>query len=200
MITKDLLLEYDVILASQSPRRKELLQLICDNFRIIPSDCEEKIPQDILPEMIAEYLSNLKCRCIAEIYDNSLVIGCDTVVICDGVVLGKPVDEKDAGRMLSILSGKTHKVITGCTLAINKKYMSFSVETKVKFRNITDEQIAAYIATGEPMDKAGAYGIQGVGSLLVEKIDGDYFNVVGLPVSELAVQIRNFLNYTKINQ
>lgn len=193
MTTKDLLLEYDVILASQSPRRKELLQLICGNFRIIPSDCEEIIPQDILPESIAEYLSDIKCRCIAEIYDNSLVIGCDTVVICDSIVLGKPKDEKDASRMLGLLSGKTHKVITGCTIAINKKYMSFSVETKVKFRTLDDEQINAYIATGEPMDKAGAYGIQGNGALLVEKIDGDYFNVVGLPVSELAVKIKSFL-------
>jgi septum formation protein len=97
------LMDYDVILASASPRRKELLSLMCENFRVIPSDCDEKIPEDVTPELAPEYLSGIKCRCIASVYDLSVVIGCDTVVICDGEVLGKPVDEADAIRMLKML-------------------------------------------------------------------------------------------------
>ena len=163
------LMDYDVILASASTRRKELLSLMCENFRVIPSDCDEKIPEDVTPELAPEYLSGIKCRCIASVYDLSVVIGCDTVVICDGEVLGKPVDEADAIRMLKMLSGKTHHVVTGVTLGRGCRYSS------------------------EPMDKAGAYGIQGLGALLVEKIDGDFYNVVGLPVSRLAEELHDFL-------
>ena len=173
------LMEYDVILASASPRRKELLSLMCENFRVIPSDCDEKIPEDVTPELAPEYLSGIKCRCIASVYDLSVVIGCDTVVICDGEVLGKPEDEADAIRMLKMLSGKTHHVVTGVTLGRGCRYSSFSATTAVTF--------------GEPMDKAGAYGIQGLGALLVEKIDGDFYNVVGLPVSRLAEELHEFL-------
>lgn len=192
--TKNKITEYDVILASASPRRKELMQLITSSFRVIPSDCGEDVPTGTAPEMTAEYLSAQKCSCISEVYGRALVIGCDTVVICEGEVLGKPLDEEDARRMLKLLSGKTHKVITGCTISCAGSSSSFSVCTEVTFRSLTDEQIDAYIATGEPMDKAGAYGIQGQGALMVEKINGDFYNVVGLPVSELYVRLTEFIS------
>lgn len=193
MNTENLLSEYDVILASASPRRKELMGLICRDFRVIPSDCEEDVLEEIRPEMTAEYLSKQKCGCIAEVYRNALVIGCDTVVICGGKVLGKPEDERDAKEMLRTLSGKTHQVITGVTISCGGRQSSFSVCTNVTFRQLSDEDISDYVKTGEPMDKAGAYGIQGKGALLAEKINGDFYNVVGLPISELASKLREFI-------
>ena len=186
-------MEYDVILASASPRRKELLSLMCENFRVIPSDCDETIPADVAAELAPEYLSGIKCRCIASVYDLSVVIGCDTVVICGGKVLGKPADEADAIKMLESLSGKTHDVITGVTIGRGCRYRSFSVDTKVTFIELGRDEILTYVKSGEPMDKAGAYGIQGKGALLVEKIEGDFFNVVGLPVSRLAEEMHEFL-------
>lgn len=190
---RDTLREYDVILASSSPRRRELIKLICSDFRVIPPECDEKLPADISTYDAAEYLSDLKCRYIADIYDNSVVIGCDTVVICDGAIFGKPANDEDAKRMLRALSGKEHSVISGVTIGYNKRYLSFSVDTKVTFRQLSETDIDAYVRSGEPLDKAGAYGIQGAGSLLVEKINGDFYNVVGLPVSELAVKLEGFL-------
>ena len=190
---RDTLREYDVILASSSPRRKELLQLICSNFRVIPPECDEKLPADIPVSEAAEYLSDLKCRYIADIYDNSIVIGCDTMVICGGVIYGKPSDEQDARRMLRALSGKEHVVVSGVTVGYQKKFLSFSVRTYVTFRELSDEDIDIYCRTGEPLDKAGAYGIQGLGSMLVKKINGDFYNVVGLPVSEIASNLEGFL-------
>ncbi len=190
---RDTLREYDVILASSSPRRKELLQLICSNFRVIPPECDEKLPANISTNEAAEYLSDLKCRYIADIYDNSIVIGCDTMVICGGVIYGKPSDEDDAKRMLLALSGKEHVVVSGVTIGYQKRFLSFSVNTKVTFRNLSDADIDIYCRSGEPLDKAGAYGIQGIGSMLVKKIDGDFYNVVGLPVSEIAENLEGFL-------
>ena len=164
------LMDYDVILASASPRRKELLSLMCENFRVIPSDCDEKIPEDVTPELAPEYLSGIKCRCIASVYDLSVVIGCDTVVICEGEVLGKPVDEADAIRMLKMLSGKTHHVVTGVTLGRGCRYSSFSVDTAVTFRELSDQEIKAYVKSGEPMDKAcrGAARVFEEGSVEVD--------------------------------
>lgn len=193
LLVRNLLDEYDVILASSSPRRKELLQLLCNNFRVIPSDCKEIVPADLQPEQVAEYLSDLKCKSIAEVYRQSLVIGCDTAVISDGVILGKPLDEKDAVRMLTMLSGKEHLVISGVTISHRHRVASFSNVTKVKFRTLSENEIYLYAESGEPLDKAGGYGIQGLGSLLVERIDGDFFSVMGLPVSQLAEEIEKFL-------
>ena len=193
LTVREELREYDVILASSSPRRKELLNLICHTFRIIPPQCEEKLPPELSVDKAAEYLSNLKCKSIAEVYENSLVIGCDTMVICDNAIYGKPADEEDAKRMLRALSGREHKVISGVTIAFKKKFLSFSVSTKVKFHTLSETDIEYYCRSGEPMDKAGAYGIQGLGSLLVERIDGEYYNVVGLPVSEIAQRLGSFL-------
>ena len=190
---RDTLREYDVILASSSPRRKELLQLICTNFRVIPPECDEKLPANIPTSEAAEYLSDLKCRYIADIYDNSVVIGCDTMVICEGVIFGKPGSEEDARRMLRALSGKQHTVVSGVTIGYQKKFLSFSVRTGVTFRKLSDTDIDIYCRSGEPMDKAGGYGIQGLGSLLVQKIDGEFYNVVGLPVSDIAANLEGFL-------
>ena len=190
---RDTLREYDVILASSSPRRKELLQLICTNFRVIPPECDEKLPANIPTSEAAEYLSDLKCRYIADIYDNSVVIGCDTMVICEGVIFGKPSSEEDARRMLRALSGKQHTVVSGVTIGYQKKFLSFSVRTGVTFRELSDTDIDIYCRSGEPMDKAGGYGIQGLGSLLVQKIDGEFYNVVGLPVSDIAANLEGFL-------
>ncbi len=179
-----------IILASQSPRRQELLKLITDDFEIKVSNVDETLPDGITPKDAVMYLSKIKARVFAD--SENIVVGADTVVSLDGKILGKPKDEENAREMLKFLSGKSHSVFTGVTLANSKKTKTFAVETKVKFFELTDDEIDAYIKTGEPFDKAGAYGIQGYGSLLVEKIDGDYFNVVGLPVSTLFRELKNF--------
>lgn len=180
-----------VILASASPRRQELLSLICDDFIIEPSDVDETVSKNIELEMIPEHLALRKAEHIhnRNHYDD-IVIGCDTGVFLDNVMLGKPSDRDDAVRMLKALSGKTHKVITGCAVLYKDKVISFSQTTSVKFYELTDKEIDEYVNTGEPMDKAGAYGIQGKGTVLIEEIKGDYFNVVGLPVSLLNRKIK----------
>lgn len=172
-----------LILASKSPRRRELLSLITTDFEIKSADVDESLPDGISPKEAVEYLSKIK----AEPFNNGvdIVIGADTVVAVDDEILGKPADRQQAAEMLKSLSGKYHSVFTGVTVIKPENTITFSVETKVKFFDLTDEEIRNYIATGECDDKAGAYGIQGKGALLVEKINGDYFNVVGLPISEL---------------
>lgn len=179
-----------IILASQSPRRQELLKLITSDFEIKVSNVDETLPDKITPKEAVMYLSKIKAEPFAD--GDDIVIGADTVVALDGKILGKPKSEENAKEMLRFLSGRTHSVFTGVTLASDKKTKTFAVETKVKFFELTNEKIDAYIKTKEPFDKAGAYGIQGYGSLLVEKIDGDYFNVVGLPVSTLARELKAF--------
>lgn len=192
---KNLLMEYDVILASASPRRKELMQLICPSFRVIPADCGEAVPEALGARNVPGYLSYQKCECISQVYQKAVVIGCDTVVTtADGEILGKPKDEEDAKRMLRLLSGRVHTVDTGVSVSHNGHIETFTETTKVWFKELTDEEIDDYVATGEPMDKAGAYGIQGEGTLLVEKIEGDFFNVVGLPVSKLAAKLHEMLD------
>lgn len=178
-----------LILASKSPRRKELLSLITDDFIIKSADVDESLPDGICPDKAVEYLSLIK----AEPFKNNTdtVIGADTVVSVEGVILGKPKERADAFTMLKLLSGKVHSVFTGVTVIKPSSTTTFSVETKVKFFDLTDSEIKDYIDTGEPFDKAGGYGIQGKGALLVEKIDGDYFNVVGLPVSTLKKYLTN---------
>lgn len=173
------------ILASASPRRRELFGLISDDFRIVPSNAEETAPDGIAAENLPERLARLKAGDIAAKYPFDTVIGADTVVILDGKVLGKPENPEDAVRMLTALSGKRHKVITGCAVYKNGACRSFSSVTEVEFYPLDDREISDYVATGEPLDKAGAYGIQGRGALFVKSINGDYFNVVGLPVAAL---------------
>ena len=174
-----------IILASGSPRRQELLKNILEEFEIIPSKCEERIPDGCPAEESAEFLAVQKAMDVEKEHKGDLVIGCDTVVVCDSEILGKPKNEEDAKRMLRKLSGKEHKVITGTALMGNGISISFSETTSVKFAPMTDEEIDWYISTKEPMDKAGAYGIQGYGSLFIEKITGDYYSVMGLSVNKL---------------
>lgn len=163
--------------------------MITDDIIIAPSNADETLDSSVRAEDAAQVLAERKAASVAALYPGHTVIGCDTVVTIDGQILGKPKDAEDARRMLRMLSGRTHSVITGtCIIADHTR--SFSVETRVTFYPLTDADIDAYIATGDPMDKAGAYGIQTEGALLAEKIDGDFFNVVGLPVSRLYRELR----------
>lgn len=174
-----------VVLASASPRRKELLSLLGVDFVVEPADVDETLPDGIhSPKEAVEYLSKIKGYAIGE--KDGIVISADTVVAFDGKILGKPKDSEQAVEMLTMLSGQIHSVFTGVTVVGNGKTVTFSVETKVEFYELSFDQIKNYVDSGEPMDKAGAYGIQGKGSLLVKGIHGDYFNVVGLPISRLA--------------
>lgn len=174
-----------LVLASASPRRQELIRLIDENIIICPSDADESFSADTPAESVPEILAVRKAAEVAKKYPNETVIGSDTSVIIDNEILGKPKDKDDAVRMLKLLSGKTHKVITGCAIFKGGKSVSFSETTEVTFYPLSDKDIENYIATNEPFDKAGAYGIQGKGSLLIKGINGDYFNVVGLPVAKL---------------
>ncbi len=179
-------------MASGSPRRKELLKLIISEFDVIAADVEEICPADTDLKNRPEYLAVLKAKAVAKDYSGCVVIGADTAVILNGTMLGKPTSTENAREMLKSLSGKCHDVITGCAIIKGEKIKSFSVKTQVKFLPLTDKMIDNYIKTQEPLDKAGAYGIQGFGSLFVESISGDYFNVVGLPVSRLNLELADF--------
>lgn len=177
-----------IILASGSPRRRELLSQIGIDFKVIVSDVDETIEDGTLPQDAVKMLSLKKAEAVyVEQKDKSLpIIAADTVVVLGEKILGKPVDEEDAEKMLADLSGKVHKVMTGVTIIKNHERISFVTESDVKFYTLTQEDIQKYIKTGEPMDKAGAYGIQGRGAVLVEWIHGDYFNIVGLPIAQVA--------------
>jgi septum formation protein len=188
-----------LVLASASPRRQELIALLGLPVRIMPSRVEEDTPEDWSPSQIVEGLSLRKAIAVKEELTNpadvsSIIVGSDTIVVWNGKVMGKPRDEQDARQMLEQLSGNTHEVFTGvtCIRISDAKTVTSHRVTKVKMRRLSAEQISRYVDTGEPMDKAGAYGIQEIGSLLVESIEGCYFNVVGLPVSLLAVQLEQF--------
>jgi septum formation protein len=184
----------DIILASQSPRRKELLgQMGLRGFKIVSPDVDEHMEGNPSPAQLVEELSLRKARAVAEHEDaDDLIIAADTVVALDGAVLGKPQDERDAFSMLSALSGNRHRVYTGVTVMQGERTVTQSEETIVTFRELEPDEISHYIATGEPMDKAGAYGIQGLGALLVSGIEGDYFNVMGLPVYRLGRILADF--------
>lgn len=183
----------EVILASASPRRQELLKYIFDEFKIIPSDADENVSDEIYVDDRPELIASRKAESVAADYPSSLVIGCDTAVIVDDIMLGKPADKADAVRMLKMLSGRKHKVITGCCLCLEGKEHRFSVTTEVEFYALSDGEVEKYIATNDWRDKAGAYGIQGAANLFVKGISGDYNNVVGLPCAELNRQIKVFL-------
>ncbi len=182
----------EFVLASASPRRKELLEKMGLQFSIVVSEADESaVSRDIPVNLYVQELALLKASATAKILlrnKKALIIAADTIVTLDGEILGKPDGEDGAKKMLSSLSGRTHEVYTGyCIMRISDgKTVCNSVKTEVKFKTLTEQKIRSYIESGEPMDKAGAYGIQGLGSMLIEKINGDYFNVVGLPVSALA--------------
>lgn len=174
-----------IILASSSPRRKELLTTAGIEFEIHVKEVDEFVPDGTPPAEAAKMTAAKKAAAVAEDYADCVVIGADTIVVANGKILGKPKDEADAESMLRMLSGIEHEVITGVCIIRNGTSETFAQISKVKFYNLTDEEISAYVATKEPMDKAGAYGIQGLGCKLVERIEGDYFNIVGLPVAEV---------------
>lgn len=177
------------VLASKSPRRRELLKKIGIQAEIMRADVDESSIEDLPPEQTVIELALLKATDVAKYFrGNTYVIGADTIVCFDGEILGKPKSIDDAKRMLRLLSGKKHSVYTGYCVVHCKSgnIVSKYEKTDVYFKELSDREIDAYVKTREPMDKAGAYGIQEKGSLFVEKIDGDYFNVVGLPVCALA--------------
>lgn len=182
------------ILASDSPRRKDLLRQIGIVFTSDPADVDERILPNETPEGYATRVALDKARVAVDRAGAGIVIAADTVVVQDGAILGKPADARDAERMLTLLSGGMHRVITGLAImdAGTGKTLSRAEATRVWFRKLTQEEITSYVNTGEPLDKAGGYGIQGKGALLVDRIEGCYFNVVGLPLSLLGEMLRSF--------
>lgn len=178
-----------IILASASPRRKEILELADLKFDIMPSNAQE-ITTKTAPNEVVMELASIKAKDIYEKSEKqSMIVGADTVVAYQGQILGKPTDEADAKRMLMMLSGQTHEVYTGVCVIEDEKIKTFYEETKVTFYEISDEQIDRYIKTGEPMDKAGSYGIQGKAAVFIKGIEGDYYNVVGFPIARFLQEI-----------
>lgn len=175
--------ENKILLASNSPRRRELLKLITADFECAAADVDESLPEGISPEDAVIYLSKRKAQ--AFVPSEKIIIGADTVVSLNDKIMGKPENDAQAFEMLSDLSGKVHGVFTGVTVIAGENVRSFWEKTEVEFYPLSQQEIRSYIHTGECSDKAGAYGIQGKGALLVKKINGDYYNVVGLPVSRL---------------
>ncbi|TJY41447.1 septum formation inhibitor Maf [Cohnella pontilimi] len=188
-----------LILASTSPRRQELITTLGLPVMVRPSHADEKTPGDWSPDRIVEELANRKARAVWESVRGTMktaavVVGSDTIVVLDGRVMGKPKDPEEAFEMLSRLAGNTHEVYTGvsCIGLMDGQTVTNHRVTKVRMRQLSPDQIRRYVQTGEPLDKAGAYGVQGVGALLVDSLEGCYFNVVGLPLSLLAVQLEQF--------
>jgi septum formation protein len=183
-----------LILASASPRRKELLQKIGLKFEVDASNCAEEIDPAALPEELVRRISIDKAKAVAPRHQNAVIIAADTIGVIGKKVLGKPHTAAEARKMLAQISGKAHLVITGLTVldTATDKTITKTVTTKVYIKKLTRAEIDAYVATGEPLDKAGAYGIQGLGAVIVEKIKGDYYNVVGLPLSALMEVLKEF--------
>lgn len=180
-----------VILASASPRRKEILSLLGFPFTVVPSNVSEDLAVENDDfEGYARQLATMKTQAVADEQPDSIVIGADTIVVHDGTIFSKPESKEQAQTFLKELSGKTHTVITGVGIFTGDKICTFSVGTKVTFRELDDLLINAYVESGDPMDKAGGYGIQTAGALLVEKIEGDFYNVMGLPIAMLTEYMR----------
>ena len=174
-----------VILASQSPRRRELLGLLNIPFTVQAADIDETMTPGAAPYSEVARLSRMKALAIPR-QPEDVVIAADTIVVCDGRILGKPADTGEAREMLRLLSGRDHQVMTGMTVVYGDAAAVVTEVTDLHFRELTDKEIDAYVASGEPMDKAGAYGIQGGAALFCSRLEGDYYNVVGLPVCRLA--------------
>lgn len=183
-----------MILASGSPRRRELLrQMGLSEFEIRPPEVDEGFPSGLTPRETVEYISRKKCAAAAETSaPDEIVVAADTMVFVDGAPLGKPADEADALRMLTLLQGRSHLVCTGVSVCGEGRTLTESESTEVFFHPAGREELLAYIRTGEPMDKAGAYGVQGLGALLVEGIRGDFYNVMGLPILRLSRMLERF--------
>ena len=187
---RDAIAPVRLVLASQSPRRRELLALIGLTHEVEPADVDESLLPDESPAVHAERLARAKAETIAVRDASRVVIGSDTIVVLDGDVMGKPKGEAEAREMLHRLSGRTHTVITAVAVALGGKTVSATEVVEVTFRALSDSDIARYVQTGEPMDKAGAYGIQGYGATIVERISGDYFAVMGLALGRLVELLR----------
>ncbi len=179
-----------IILASQSPRRRELLGIFRLPFSVAVADIDETMDPKKPPEEEVARVSRAKAMAIPA-PDDAIVIAADTIVTVGGTILGKPKDEEDAARMLRLLSGRGHRVMTGLTVRQGETCVTQTVMTTVHFRPLTGREISAYIATGEPMDKAGAYGAQGLANVFLDGMEGDFYNVMGLPVSRLAAVLRD---------
>ena len=183
-----------IILASKSPRRIEILEAVGAIFEVIPANIDESVDENILPHKAVCEISERKARYVANLLSNpkdTLIISADTVVVFDGKIIGKPKDKQHAKEILTLLSGNSHFVYTGFTLYKDGNYFTDYESTKVDFRVLSEEEIDAYIESGEPFDKAGAYGIQEKGALFVSGIHGDYYNVMGLPICRLAEECKN---------
>ena len=183
-----------VVLASSSPRRREILEKTGLKFMVDAAEINEDHGRRMKPAELAKTISLEKAKVVAARHPCSIIIAADTFGVLGGRMLGKPRDENAARDMLGRMSGRRHRVVTGFTILDTEtgKAVSKAVETKVYFRKLDSEEIEAYVKTGEPLDKAGAYAIQGMGALLVEKIEGDYYNVIGLPLSSLARELKRF--------
>lgn len=182
-----------IVLASQSPRRRQLLGQMGLEFTTQSPEIDESAFHGRDARDLVETLSREKARWVArQQTPDTLVIGADTVVVLDGAILGKPRDGAEAEAMLAALSGRDHQVFTGVTLCQGDRILTQAEETQVTFRPLTGQEIRQYVSTGEPMDKAGAYGIQGLGALLAERLEGDYFNVMGLPLCRLGEMLAQF--------
>lgn len=187
--------EYKLILSSNSPRRKELLVGLGLPFDVrLIDDIDESFPQDLNPLEVAAFISQKKAAAYKRtLHSQEVIITADTVVLCSGQILGKPRNEEDAHRMLRMLSGKVHQVVTGVTILSTEKEKTFSVVTDVTFKELTDEEITYYIHTYQPFDKAGAYGIQEwIGYVGVTQLQGSYFNVMGLPVQRIYEELKSY--------
>ena len=183
-----------IVLASASPRRKELIRYIGENIIVRAVDCDETIPPNMSARETVEYLSKLKndgARAVSD--ENELVVSADTIVVADDEILGKPADKDDARRMMHLLSGKSHYVYTGVTVSKGGKHITFSEETEVCFYPMSEDEIEEYISDSDIYDKAGAYGIQSTAAVFIKSINGDYYNVVGLPVARLKREIEKFV-------
>ena len=196
MLLKDKLIGRRLLLASKSPRRSQLLRDCGLDFEVVDGrEAEEIYPADMPSEQVAEYLSRIKSDAYADMVEGGdVLITADTIVVAGGEILGKPSDREDAVRMLGLLSGASHTVITGVTLRTTDKVESFSCTSRVKFRTIEPDEVDYYLDTYRPYDKAGAYGIQEwIGYVAIEAIEGSFYNVMGLPVQMLYVRLKEFV-------
>ena len=188
-------MKYKILLASQSPRRREILAMLKIPFTVVTIEgIDEKYPPDLEPDKVAEYIANKKADAFLKIInDEEMIITADTVVICDNQILGKPKGKQEAEEMLRMLSDKSHVVTTGVTVATKEKHISFTSATYVSFAPLSEDEIKFYVDTCHPYDKAGAYGIQEwIGAVAVKKIDGSFYNVMGLPVHQLYQVLKQF--------
>lgn len=183
-----------IVLASSSPRRKELLEKIGLKFTVDPSDYPEDCHGELSPEELVKSISLGKAMAVAKNYRDAVIIAADTIGVFKGKIIGKPHSAGAARKMLMNMSGKSHRVITGLTIydTVTLKLITLTVETRVYFKKLTTEEVQNYVKTGEPLDKAGAYAIQGLGAVIVEKINGDYYNVMGLPLHALVENLKEF--------